>query len=560
MQFWSLLWCEESLDSLLVAIIMASGIVTLICIGYAYRKQTAESEMLTEIDRNGHKIKVIPKIEKLILKYNADTDKIEPYDLAEKEAREIGITALNSSAAVQNFLTEGTQKKLLKTSYVSDRLFSILSAVNTKNLVRKIPSLQDLHALTIQHERGFISSAFFRALAPGILVLGILGTLVGVHYRLPLLEESGNITSLAGALVPGALAVFFTVVVMILRGIYNKKLSRFLSEFDEYTLTQLLPFFRPISQIQNEVNLLSSTLHETKFSMLEELCDKTENFCLNMSAYGSTSEHMATLLGESLDTLHKTLEFGSQNNTLTNLIRKAIKTQTLNVLAMQNKYCSNLEQLWMALQGIALSLEQHYQSFAVPCTEFSLELRKKQPAYQRLKESHSLLGKYREQQFNCPNLAANTEITEKVSLWFSSLEEMCRIHHESVRGIDEIDEQVDDIIIQTSKTNLNSLGDIHKNIHCTAENIRQQTNAQKSEVQEMVEKKLVPKFREIKTYLEITLGKIESDRRKMHPGGWNGIYIKVREQVFRARQNRKIQVGMALTLAGLLTWSYWLFL
>lgn len=195
----------------------------------------------------------IDKIEKFIEAFNKDEVKDEksneiikdPYDAIVGCFR----TQFDSSAIVQK---EICGNEVLHTSYVSDRLYAILSNVSTENLVRKAPPLEDLHELTIQREQGGIATAMFRMLSPSILVLGILGTLLGVHQQLDFVEEKGA-TVLTQALLPGALAVLSTVVVMGYRGKYNRLLSRFIADFNEYTLRRLLPVFRPISQKQADI-------------------------------------------------------------------------------------------------------------------------------------------------------------------------------------------------------------------------------------------------------------------------------------------------------------------
>lgn len=136
------------------------------------------------------------------------------------------------------------QNSLLKTSYVSERLAAIISAVSDKNHVRKAPSLNDLHELTLQREQGGKSVGFFRAVTPSILVLGILGTLVGVHNKLDDLNDIRHLSTLATALLPGIMAVVTTIIMIVLRGWYNKNWSEFITKLDNLTLEKILPYFQ----------------------------------------------------------------------------------------------------------------------------------------------------------------------------------------------------------------------------------------------------------------------------------------------------------------------------
>lgn len=137
----------------------------------------------------------------------------------------------------------------LRSGYVSDRLFTILGAVNDRNIVRKSPNISDLHGVTEQREEAGKAVSFSRSIAPCLLVMGIFGTMLGIHLTLSDPDQiqhlHQNMKPLSMALIPGALAVFMTIILMFLRGSYNTKWYDFISDFDNYTITDLLPFFQP---------------------------------------------------------------------------------------------------------------------------------------------------------------------------------------------------------------------------------------------------------------------------------------------------------------------------
>lgn len=155
---------------------------------------------------------------------------------------------------------EGTETR--RRSYIADRLYVILCAASTANLVRKVPPLTDLHELTQQQERGKWPTALFRALTPAMLVIGILGTLIGVHLQLarPDFMAKGTIQQLGIALAPGIMAVLCTIVCIILRGWYNKRYAAFTSKLDQFTLESLLPFFRLKGEIQEDAQTFSRNM------------------------------------------------------------------------------------------------------------------------------------------------------------------------------------------------------------------------------------------------------------------------------------------------------------
>lgn len=149
----------------------------------------------------------------------------------------------------------------LRTSYVSERFMNILSAVSDKNHVRKAPTVSDLHELTLQREQGGKCVGLFRAITPSILVLGILGTLVGVHGKLGEIE-SKHISVLASALLPGILAVITTIIMIFLRGWYNKNWSKFITELDDLTVKHILPFFQQPTIISLDIERFTKSVHE----------------------------------------------------------------------------------------------------------------------------------------------------------------------------------------------------------------------------------------------------------------------------------------------------------
>lgn len=152
-----------------------------------------------------------------------------------------------------------------RSSYIADRLFVILCSVSTANVVRKVPTLTDLHELTQQQEHGEWTTATFRALTPSLLVIGILGTLIGVHHQLsnPNFLE-GSIAQLGPALGPGILAVVGTIVCVLLRSRYNSRYAKFTKEIDEFTLEELLPFFRTKGELQVDVETFEENMEKIK--------------------------------------------------------------------------------------------------------------------------------------------------------------------------------------------------------------------------------------------------------------------------------------------------------
>lgn len=164
----------------------------------------------------------------------------KPPDLPESEGDDV----TSSSSNVQKLLQKSASNSL-RTSYIAERLYIILCSVHQDNQVRLAPPITALHAMASQRHAAALSISFFRAVIPSVLVLGILGTLLGVDNTLPLLQNSESVTPMARALEPGAIAVFCTVILLVCRRFYTSKWTKFLCEIDDFTIKTLLPFLQP---------------------------------------------------------------------------------------------------------------------------------------------------------------------------------------------------------------------------------------------------------------------------------------------------------------------------
>lgn len=169
------------------------------------------------------------------------------------------------------------------------RLETIKDAVEATG-AKVMPSLHDMHSLSVQDEMSRFSSCWLRTVTSFLLIMGILGTLTGVHKVVSSgtllntgdLEES--LRALGDALQPSMFAVFFTIVLMWFRGWYVACLDGYLEKLDLFTMTELIPFMQPVSNIQSKTTDLRSNLDE-----LEKKVDELESLNKNM---GDLKEHM----------------------------------------------------------------------------------------------------------------------------------------------------------------------------------------------------------------------------------------------------------------------------
>lgn len=141
------------------------------------------------------------------------------------------------------------------------RLETISDAVDAQS-TKLMPSLHDLHSLSEQDEMSRRPSCWLRTITSFLLIMGILGTLTGVHKVLE--HGNPNIPELGNALQPSMYAVFFTIILMWLRGWYVAKLDGYLEKLDLFTMTKLMPFLQPVTDVHATTMDLNKNLDELK--------------------------------------------------------------------------------------------------------------------------------------------------------------------------------------------------------------------------------------------------------------------------------------------------------
>lgn len=105
-----------------------------------------------------------------------------------------------------------------------------------------LPKLNALHDISVHTELSRWYSAGVSTILSFLLVLGIFGTLTGVHEFLGYGSSiSEHLPSLAKALLPSAFAVSGTVLLMILRAVYMRWVQYCIALLDELTISVILP-------------------------------------------------------------------------------------------------------------------------------------------------------------------------------------------------------------------------------------------------------------------------------------------------------------------------------
>lgn len=496
---------------------------------------------------------------------SSSTGEQDPYKYfvtrAEKLMGKPETEVLSTSAAVQQFIyrsqedasTPYEEQDLLRTGYVSDRLFAILCSVSTSNLVRVTPPLHDLHELTMQRERGGKSTAIFRALAPSILVLGIFGTLVGVHNRIEEGLGPEGISKLADALVPGALAVFFTVLVMLVRGMYNGKLANFISAFDEYTLTQVLRFLQPEDQIASDEKKLNSTIRrmgQAKAHM-DELMVQSESIYQGLADSFNLFRNFFASLRDNQKKLKEIVTLSRDKYAMSLGIMQAVDNMRLSVVNLQRilveKWTSSMRVFGEAEQNIAA----FYQLVGLP----SLRVTAGIPLLDDKVESLEAYAKSLKN-LRMPIVEESALNVEKMVAFCSVLGQLCARFKENVRIINEKDNNIDKnvrFLTGLSDRDAAQFGSALQARYAAA--LKQDAESYKKFFATYADT-----VRQINAWVD-TFAAMYNNRTEspLYLKGWKGMQLKIKDFMLKLRGFYKSIVGMivlGLLALVMVTWLY----
>lgn len=123
----------------------------------------------------------------------------------------------------------------------------VRSLVETQNQAEKaqvdidLPGMEDLGNLTDLAEQSSPSVVGLNVTISFLLILGILGTLQGIHGSMSDADSIQELSELEPALLPSAFAVGFTVILMVAKGVYQYKRSHYMVALNRFTLLQLIP-------------------------------------------------------------------------------------------------------------------------------------------------------------------------------------------------------------------------------------------------------------------------------------------------------------------------------
>lgn len=183
------------------------------------------------------------------------------------------------------------------------RMKTIYESVNRTN-AQEVPSLHDLHTLTLQDEMSRRSSVCLRTISSFLLIVGIFGTLIGVHEVVGGVEQLSP-GALRPALEPSMWAVFGTVVLMWLRGWYVSRVDTYLEKLDLFTMTKVIPLMRPVSAVggktmdlREQIEGLDSKIDSVR-SMAETMDRLKKSVCSSAEAVKDMTVQITTASEES---------------------------------------------------------------------------------------------------------------------------------------------------------------------------------------------------------------------------------------------------------------------
>lgn len=219
---------------------------------------------------------------------------------------------------------------------------------------RVMPSLHDLHILTMQDEMSRFWPNILRTITSFLLILGIFGTLSGVHGVV-----GGNIeaSALSPALEPSMWAVGSTVLLMWLRGGYLAMLDKYLEHLDLFTLTEIIPMLQPsskIGQANANLNVQMRDLY-SKVELVQNMAEHMQHVHQSISA----SVSGATKVKQDIENLLEAVK--KENDQL--LLAEGSTQEHMNELAELINNSSNLcGEIEMGTKGITYETEKMTQN------------------------------------------------------------------------------------------------------------------------------------------------------------------------------------------------------
>ena len=174
------------------------------------------------------------------------------------------------------------------------------------------PQLQDLHRMTLQEIQSRKAPTWLRICASVLLIIGILGTLAGVHSCIG--DQSGatsQLSALGSALKPSMFAVLGTIILYTLQSLYLMHLERFICYLDRLTMTKFLPDLQPASSFTQTMTKVAEQVDQFGkliggFDSIEKTAKEMQSTTAKFTEIAKGYEERSTLIKSNLDLIATT--------------------------------------------------------------------------------------------------------------------------------------------------------------------------------------------------------------------------------------------------------------
>ena len=158
----------------------------------------------------------------------------------EFESKEEKKNADNKGLWILDF--EWQPKHLKRRKKVIDELGDKKSEKDGETLLPVLPEMSDFHELSLHRESHRSSTAWLYAVVSVLLIMGICGTMLGVHGVLDVDDGSHmRLEDILSVLEPAKTAVVCALIALILKELYARGVESCMVKLDSYTICELLP-------------------------------------------------------------------------------------------------------------------------------------------------------------------------------------------------------------------------------------------------------------------------------------------------------------------------------
>lgn len=172
-------------------------------------------------------------------------------------------------------------KKELEEQHANSLLFQrldvLMRGATEKGLRAEVkpPTMPDMREISMQSELSNEDSAGMSTIVSFLLILGILGTLTGVHGALHGDGYDLEIGDLASAMRPSACAVLGTLLLMAMRAWYMRKVDKYMGQLDSITMKRILPLLTREPEMPDGSELIENMEGLESVAMPEFQSDST---------------------------------------------------------------------------------------------------------------------------------------------------------------------------------------------------------------------------------------------------------------------------------------------